>query len=551
MNMFTNRDGNHIVMQLSGQNNSIKYYLLTSQGSIVRSTVIETSANGEYPDISGNNDRIYIVYRLGNSLVTKYSTNAGQSWNNVPDYPTDLSNNLCNSLDIQYFEEGNSYNNGLHIVYSLRDSYPYYETYYEYLRSDDNWDYERRKQVTDYPGEVGGFASVAVNSNIVLVTYNWGTTQDPLGNYSQEKTRIRYNSNWLAPQNVTFNNEGSARAKVYLFNNNMYNFYFETWYDLGQWGEHIIVKTKSDVNSNWGGHLQLDQYTSNSRMLTAVAKTSNDRMNLVYYEYNGQNNLIHQYYDGQNWSSKTSIYSNYNYSPQQFVLSSSSNDLYVIWKDNSSNQLKYRQYDAAPLAPVNVSVSAFNGRPKIVWSLNNEPDVRINNNAYYIERRLDTQGNGQWSSWVNIGSVNGQTNSFIDSSITSAGSGPSYAQYRLRAKDIGENFSAFSTTGTINYGDGLEKISIKNFTFELIGNYPNPFNPDTKIMFTIPEPGNVELVFYNSLGETIKNISLNGLTKGEHQYILNSEKFGMNSGIYFYSINFNGNYKFGKMILVK
>ena len=68
MDLFTNKDGIHLVVQNSNSTNSIKYYLLNSSGAVVRSSTIETSEYAEFPNISGDNDKVYLVYKLGNKL---------------------------------------------------------------------------------------------------------------------------------------------------------------------------------------------------------------------------------------------------------------------------------------------------------------------------------------------------------------------------------------------------------------------------------------------------------------------------------------------------
>lgn len=69
MDLFTNKDGSHIVVQNSNSSNSIRYYLLNSSGSVVRSSTIETSGGAVFPNVSGDNDKVYLVYKLGSYLI--------------------------------------------------------------------------------------------------------------------------------------------------------------------------------------------------------------------------------------------------------------------------------------------------------------------------------------------------------------------------------------------------------------------------------------------------------------------------------------------------
>ena len=104
MDLFTNKDGNHIIVQNSNSTNSIKYYLLNSSGAVIRSATIEPSGGAEFPNISGDNDKVYIVYKLGSNLKAKKSTDAGQTWFDIPLLP--IGNNTCNGVDIVYDNTG-------------------------------------------------------------------------------------------------------------------------------------------------------------------------------------------------------------------------------------------------------------------------------------------------------------------------------------------------------------------------------------------------------------------------------------------------------------
>lgn len=54
--------------------------------------------------------------------------------------------------------------------------------------------------------------------------------------------------------------------------------------------------------------------------------------------------------------------------------------------------------------------------------------------------------------------------------------------------------------------------------FELLGNYPNPFNAGTTIIFLAPEPANVELVIYNMLGQRVRTLFSGTSSVGENRF---------------------------------
>ncbi len=91
-------------------------------------------------------------------------------------------------------------------------------------------------------------------------------------------------------------------------------------------------------------------------------------------------------------------------------------------------------------------------------------------------------------------------------------------------------------------------------SFSLNQNYPNPFNPSTTIEFSIPTNGRVELKIFDVLGKEVATLINGELSAGSHklEFNSNSAKNSLSSGIYFYSIRYNGvNTITKKMILTK
>ena len=70
--------------------------------------------------------------------------------------------------------------------------------------------------------------------------------------------------------------------------------------------------------------------------------------------------------------------------------------------------------------------------------------------------------------------------------------------------------------------------------FSLSNNYPNPFNPSTKIQFSIPVTSNVSLIVYNLVGQEVSRLVDQQLVAGSHSVSFNAE--GLSSGIYFYKL---------------
>jgi hypothetical protein len=102
----------------------------------------------------------------------------------------------------------------------------------------------------------------------------------------------------------------------------------------------------------------------------------------------------------------------------------------------------------------------------------------------------------------------------------------------------------------INYGstDVSERHAEMN-GFSLAGNYPNPFNPITRISYALRSPGAVRLSVYDLLGRE-KAVLANGIQNaGEHQVEFSGA--GLPGGIYIYKLQTGNNVVARKMILAK
>lgn len=81
-------------------------------------------------------------------------------------------------------------------------------------------------------------------------------------------------------------------------------------------------------------------------------------------------------------------------------------------------------------------------------------------------------------------------------------------------------------------------------------NFPNPFNPSTKIAFDLTDPSIVSLRVYNMNGESVATLVNNErLNSGLNEFVFNAS--GLPSGIYVYRLTADGVSVDRKMILLK
>ena len=96
-----------------------------------------------------------------------------------------------------------------------------------------------------------------------------------------------------------------------------------------------------------------------------------------------------------------------------------------------------------------------------------------------------------------------------------------------------------------------EQPFVKNI---LHANYPNPFNPQTKISFSLVKAGEAELTVYNIKGQKVKTLVNDYIEAGEHSVIWNgkdNDGKDVSSGVYFYRLKTIDTVQNRKMLLLK
>ncbi len=118
-------------------------------------------------------------------------------------------------------------------------------------------------------------------------------------------------------------------------------------------------------------------------------------------------------------------------------------------------------------------------------------------------------------------------------------------------------------TGTINewclhlgYPDDLSAVDDPTVptVLALKGNYPNPFNPMTKISFDLPRSTQVRLEVFDIRGHKVSTLVQEPMSAGRHAVVWNGTDEGgrqMASGTYFYRLVADGTVMTDKMLLLK
>lgn len=183
--------------------------------------------------------------------------------------------------------------------------------------------------------------------------------------------------------------------------------------------------------------------------------------------------------------------------------------------------LRVRGAGYIPVELTSFTAAALNNSVILKWTTATEK----NNYGFEIQRN---NGNG----FETIDFVRGfgtttqpQSYSFVDRNVSLG----SYT-YRLKQVDFDGSFSL---------SNEVEVDVINPDKYSLLQNFPNPFNPSTKISFNLPSESKVTLKVLNILGQEVTTLLLNkNLAAGFHEINFNGRE--LNSGVYFYKLEAAG-----------
>ena len=109
----------------------------------------------------------------------------------------------------------------------------------------------------------------------------------------------------------------------------------------------------------------------------------------------------------------------------------------------------------------------------------------------------------------------------------------------------------------------IERIKISDITdvktefvpksgksIELLGNFPNPFNPSTIIKYRVPYTQNISVMVYDVTGREVARIDEGIKAAGEYNAAFKASE-NYTSGVYFFRIKGDNAIKTGKMILMR
>lgn len=332
------------------------------------------------------------------------------------------------------------------------------------------------------------------------------------------------------------------------------------------------ISAKGNYDWSFQGLVQ-NPWDVTGNMIPSWKRTQENRLGTGFLDrqyYSGNSGFQHVYYD-DNGVFQTNIHRVFGVNEDSFnetdrnVLSSFSNpstlayggdstyiSIKVVGKAGSAYQIQVYVDSTstvgqlAPFRPQNLHVAWSGTHPQLTWDSNLEPDMTniSSPGQYKIYQKIE--GYTGWALAATVNHASGSTQSWIDTQVDKPGKfDPVYTySYYVVAVDNTAKESVKSISRSID-GTGLmwkmndfesehtiipSRISIKN--------YPNPFNPQSKITFNLIEQSFVTLKVFDIEGKEVSVLVDNIKDSGTHTSIFNGENFS--SGIYIYRFTVKG-----------
>ena len=219
------------------------------------------------------------------------------------------------------------------------------------------------------------------------------------------------------------------------------------------------------------------------------------------------------------------------------VVGDGSDGAIVAWTDSRNSSVDiYTQRMLSdlvlPIELISFFASFDDGTIKLQWSTVTE----VNSYGFEIQRR--TGKNSEWNA-IGFAKAAGASSTpheyvFRDQVVTA-----NLVEYRLKQMD---------TNGGFTYSNSVS-IKLVPDRFSLSYNYPNPFNPRTRIDYALPVASYVTITIFNALGQEVAEF-----VKGEKEagyYSLSFDGTRLASGVYVYRMRAGSFVQTKKMLLLK
>ena len=191
---------------------------------------------------------------------------------------------------------------------------------------------------------------------------------------------------------------------------------------------------------------------------------------------------------------------------------------------------------------INISSTNVSNTFSLSWSESTDPDG--DQVSYIVQAKIGNQTFDEIYDTTSL-SVDISYQEFLDNVFESELAQSELVLFKVLATD-GTDTVTVSGNDRKVLVDRSDLLSITSkstpSSFKLYSNYPNPFNPNTKIPFDLYESSNVSIGIYNMLGQKVKSYFWSELHPGHHSVLWNGTDYygdSVPAGVYMYQLKAN------------
>jgi hypothetical protein len=372
--------------------------------------------------------------------------------------------------------------------------------------------------IPNLPIPIGGGNAEVWHNNI----YYFGGSDSWSGNTIYPRIYKFDGANWSYYDSIPDNKVWDAETilygdYVYLFGGWPFGSELNRRYDLNT-GDWVYLANSPNTNQTYG--LTAEEVNGNIYLFNAFGEV---------FEYN---------ISGDSWTSKTP-----NTVEGGWGLSSIlyQNEVYILgWNDSAF--YKYTpstdSWTQLSVSPYQVDACSFGIMNNLIYAIGG--NAGGSSGASYKSMMVYNISSNSWT----ISSQ--ELSSKRDWMATAEYEGGLYVLGGIDSVDIAVDIveeMVSQSTQVVNTGMGISE------EYSLEQNYPDPFNPSTKIAYSIPSLSFVKLKVYNELGKEIKTLVDEEEPAGN--YLVEFDGANLPSGTYFYQLIANNISETKKMILLK
>ena len=218
-------------------------------------------------------------------------------------------------------------------------------------------------------------------------------------------------------------------------------------------------------------------------------------------------------------------------SPGTYVFRLRQIDIYDLFSYSDTLHVTVEEDPNLPVELISFDAVVSGSNIQLAWSTASE----LNNAGFAVELRAPERGFEQ----VQFIEGHGTTDEvqLYETVLT----GVSPGVYTLRLKQI-------DFDGTFSYSSEIE-VTLQADAYHLSQSYPNPFNPQTRIQYTLPVAGHATLRVFNLLGREIQTLVDAPQPAGTHSVVFDGSH--LPNGTYVYRLTAGSYSETKTMVLLK